>query len=154
VCSVADTLALFGDRYSLAIVRELFYGNHRFVDLVEYVAAPRSVLASRLSTLLDAGVVLRRQYSERPPRDEYLLTEAGRALAPVLLALKQWGDRWCRDGQQTAVFAHSCGDELDAVTVCRVCREPVHFVELEVVGGSNPPTITPADSDIGRSTAE
>ena len=95
-CSVTDALRLFGDRYSLAIVRELFYGNRRFVDLVAQVAAPRSVLASRLSSLVDAGVIERRMYSHRPPRDEYVLTAAGIDLAPVLLALKQWGDKWCR----------------------------------------------------------
>ena len=91
-CSITDALAVLGDRYSLAIVRELFYGNRRFVDLVAQVAAPRSLLASRLSTLVETGVVARRQYSERPPRDEYVLTDAGRALAPVLLTLKEWGD--------------------------------------------------------------
>jgi DNA-binding HxlR family transcriptional regulator len=141
VCSITDALAVLGDRYSLAIVRELFYGNRRFVDLVTQVAAPRSVLASRLATMFDAGVIARRQYSEHPPRDEYVLTAAGRDLAPVLLALKQWGDRWCRDGEPTALFTHACGAELRAVTTCASCGEEVLFDHLAVAGGTNPPLI-------------
>ena len=138
---MTDALALVGDRYSLAIVRELFYGNRRFIELVEQVAAPRSVLASRLATLTEADVTERRRYSERPPRDEYVLTAAGRDLAPVLLALKQWGDRWCRDGEPTVVFTHDCGAELRTVTTCASCHREVLFGDLAVTGGSNPPEI-------------
>lgn len=138
---MTDALSVLGDRYTLAIVRELFYGNRRFVDLVGQVAAPRSVLASRLSALVDAGVIERRQYSHRPPRDEYVLTAAGNDLAPVLLALKEWGDKWCRNGEPTAVFKHDCGAELHTVSVCAECAAAVDFGGLEVVGGSHPPQI-------------
>ena len=134
-------LAVVGDRYSLAIVRELFYGNRRFVELVEQVAAPRTVLARRLTTLISAGVIHRRRYSEHPPRDEYLLTDAGRALAPVLLALKGWGDRWLRHGDQTTVFTHVCGSELQATMVCAHCSDEVRFEDLVVTGGTHPPAI-------------
>jgi DNA-binding HxlR family transcriptional regulator len=144
VCSVTDALAAVGDRYTLAIVRELFYGNSRFIDLAAQVGAPRSVLASRLTRLLEAGVVHRRRYSEHPPRDQYLLTDAGRELAPVLLALKQWGDRWCRDGVQTTEFTHRCGAPLNAVMVCGACGEPVEFGDLAITGGTHPPTIREA----------
>jgi DNA-binding HxlR family transcriptional regulator len=143
---VSDALSTVGERYSLEIVRELFYGNTRFVDLVAQLAAPRSVLSSRLSRLEEAGVVRRRRYSERPPRDEYLLTAAGRDLAPVLLALKQGGDRWCRRGVQTAEFTHDCGALLHARIVCASCGKPVQFEDLTVSGGTHPPTIA-ADPD-------
>jgi DNA-binding HxlR family transcriptional regulator len=136
---VNDALAVLGDRYTLSIVRELFYGNHRFGSLVEQLGAPRSVLSGRLSRLERTGVVVRHRYSEHPPRDEYLLTDAGRELVPLLLALKQWGDRHCRDGEQTAVFTHVCGAELSAVTVCAACGEPVEFSDLRVTGGTHPP---------------
>ena len=141
-CSITDALAVLGDRYSLAIVRELFYGNRRFVDLVAHVAAPRSLLASRLATLVETGVVARRQYSERPPRDEYVLTDAGRGLAPVLLTLKEWSDTWCRGGEPTAIFRHDCGAEMHAVASCASCGKEIGFESLEVVGGTNPPQIT------------
>jgi DNA-binding HxlR family transcriptional regulator len=138
---VTDALGVVGDRYSLAIIRELFYGNRRFVEIVAEVAAPRSVLTARLNDLVDAGVIGRRQYSERPPRDEYVLTEAGRDLAPVLLALKQWGDRWCRGGAATAIFRHSCGELLQGVMACVACGKVIDFADLEVVGGTNPPLV-------------
>jgi DNA-binding HxlR family transcriptional regulator len=141
VCSVTDALDVLGDRYTLSIVRELFYGNHRFGSLVALLGAPRSVLSRRLSRLERTGVIARRRYSEHPPRDEYLLTEAGRELAPLLLALKQWGDRYCRDGEQTAVFTHACGAELRTETVCAACGEPVDFSDLRVTGGTHPPAI-------------
>ncbi|NYE96356.1 DNA-binding HxlR family transcriptional regulator [Psychromicrobium silvestre] len=140
-CSITDALAVLGDRYSLAIVRELFYGNRRFVDLIAQLAAPRSLLASRLSTLVEVGVIERRQYSQRPPRDEYVLTAAGRDLMPVLLALKEWGDNWCRGGEQTAIFRHDCGAELHAVATCASCGAEIEFENLEVIGGTNPPDI-------------
>lgn len=141
VCSVTDALAVVGDRYTLELVRELFYGNRRFVEVVAQLGAPRSVLSARLTKLVDAGVVTTRQYSERPPREEYLLTEAGRDLAPVLLAVKQWGDKWCREGAQTAEFTHSCGAVLDVRPCCAACGEEVAFEDLTVTGGTNPPLV-------------
>ena len=140
-CSVGDALASVGDRYTLEIVRELFYGNHRFVDLIAQLGAPRSVLSNRLSRLHTAGVIERRRYSEHPPRDEYVLTDAGRDLAPVLLALKEWGDRWCRGGIQTAEFTHHCGAQLHAEITCASCGEPIAFEDLTITGGTHPPTI-------------
>jgi DNA-binding HxlR family transcriptional regulator len=140
-CSVSDALDAVGDRYTLEIVRELFYGNHRFVDLLAQVGAPRSVLSSRLSRLHQAGVIQRRRYSDHPPREEYVLTDAGRELAPVLLALKQWGDRWRRDGVQTAEFTHNCGAQLHAQIVCEACGTPIEFEDLTVTGGTHPPAI-------------
>jgi DNA-binding HxlR family transcriptional regulator len=138
---VTDALDVVGDRYSLAIVRELFYGNRRFVELVEEVAAPRSVLTARLNDLVANGVIERRRYSERPPRDKYVLTAAGLDLAPVLLALKQWGDTWCRGGEPSAIFRHTCNANLLPRTCCATCGQPVQFDELEVVGGTSPPMI-------------
>lgn len=140
-CTVTDALALVGDRYSLELIRELFYGNRRFVDLAAQLGAPRSVLSSRLDKLCAAGVIVRSRYSERPPRDEYMLTDAGRDLAPVLLALKQWGDRWCRHGVQTVEFTHRCGAQLQTQTACSACHESVRFEDLTITGGSHPPQI-------------
>ncbi|GAF48323.1 winged helix-turn-helix transcriptional regulator [Rhodococcus wratislaviensis] len=133
---------MIGDRYTLEIARELFYGNHRFTDMAAQLGAPRSVLSNRLAKLCDAGVIRRRQYSDRPPREEYLLTESGRDLVPLLLALKQWGDRWCRGDVQTVEFTHRCGDQLHVETVCSACRKTVQFEDLTVSGGTHPPTLT------------
>ena len=70
--------------------REIRYGHTRFQDIAMSTGAPRDVLTARLRKLEQAGVIERRQYSQRPPRHEYLLTDAGQALRPILLALKEW----------------------------------------------------------------
>jgi DNA-binding HxlR family transcriptional regulator len=92
VCPIADALEVVGDRWSLLILRELGFGVHRFNDIRANTGAPRETLTTRLRELEDAGVIARRRYSERPPRDEYFLTDAGSAINPVLRALRQWGE--------------------------------------------------------------
>jgi DNA-binding HxlR family transcriptional regulator len=91
---VADALEIVGDRWSLLILRELRFGVHRFNDIRVNTGAPRDTLTTRLRQLEDDGVIARRRYCERPPRDEYVLTEAGRALSPVLRSLRHWGERY------------------------------------------------------------
>jgi DNA-binding HxlR family transcriptional regulator len=94
VCSIADALEIVGDRWSLLVLRELAFGVGRFNDIRQNTGAPRETLALRLRKLEDSGVIARRRYSERPPRDEYVLTESGEALAPVLRSLREWGERY------------------------------------------------------------
>jgi DNA-binding HxlR family transcriptional regulator len=94
VCSIADALELVGDRWSLLILRELGFGVRRFNDIRVNVGAPRETLTSRLRKLEEVGVITRRRYSEHPPRDEYVLTDAGEALSPVLRSLREWGERY------------------------------------------------------------
>jgi len=94
ICPIADALGLVGERYSLLVLRELSFGVHRFNDIRHNTGAPRETLAGRLRKLEDAGVIERRRYNEHPPRDEYVLTEAGTALVPVLRQLRIWGERY------------------------------------------------------------
>ena len=93
-CAIADALDLVGDRWSLLVLRELALGVHRFNEIHQNTGAPRETLAARLHKLEDAGIIGRRQYSQRPPRDEYVLTDAGRALMPVLRSLRKWGEQY------------------------------------------------------------
>ena len=127
-CSAAAALHLVGERWALLAVRELFYGNHRFDQLVRNTGAPRDRLAVRLRALEEAGVVERRRYSERPERFEYHLTTAGRDLSEVVRALIVWGDKWAVDEPPVAIVHRVPGHEdheVDAVAVCRVCGEAV-----------------------------
>src|SRR6266516_2326119 len=96
VCSVARTLDVIGERWSLLVLREVFLGVRRFESIREATGAPRAVLADRLRSLVDAGVLVRREYREdgARTRHEYRLTEAGRELQPALTALMQWGDKY------------------------------------------------------------
>ncbi|CAN5801058.1 hypothetical protein BH09ACT7_BH09ACT7_46540 [soil metagenome] len=83
---------MVGDRWSLLALRELFLGVTRFNDIQANTGAPRASLIARLRALEAAGLVARRRYSEHPPRDDYVLTDAGQDLAPVLGALRVWGE--------------------------------------------------------------
>jgi DNA-binding HxlR family transcriptional regulator len=109
VCAIADALELVGDRWSLLVLRELNFEVTRFNDIRENTGAPRETLTARLRKLEDAGVITRRRYSEHPPRDEYLLTEAGEALIPVLRSLRIWGEQYAtpvvRDQPQSSAVA-------------------------------------------------
>lgn len=93
VCPIADALDVVGERWSLLILRELRFGVLRFKDIQVNTGAPKETLALRLRKLEQAGLIERRRYSERPPRDEYVLTESGQELSPVLQALRKWGER-------------------------------------------------------------
>lgn len=93
-CAIADALELVGERWSLLVLREVSGGFHRFAEIQRFTGAPRETLALRLRSLEEAGLIERRRYTEHPPRDEYHLTEAGRALQPALAALREWGERY------------------------------------------------------------
>jgi DNA-binding HxlR family transcriptional regulator len=130
-CSVAAALRLVGDKWTLLIVRELLFGNHRFDQLARNTGAPRDRLAARLHSLQTANLVARRRYYEHPERFEYHLTEAGRELGPILDTLRQWGDKWVVE-QPPMVVRHSCGHELAAVSRCRECGEQIREADLTI----------------------
>lgn len=90
-CPIAAALEQVGERWSLLVVREIWFGQHRFTDIVRGTGAPRDRVAARLRTLEQVGVVERREYSTTPPRSDYHLTEAGWDLVPVLRLLLDWG---------------------------------------------------------------
>ncbi|MET9479676.1 helix-turn-helix domain-containing protein [Streptomyces sp. NPDC006638] len=139
-CSLAASLDVLGERWSLLAIREMGYGVHRFGRIAGYTGASRDILADRLRKLEAAGVIERRQYSEHPPRYEYHLTEAGRELHPVLLSLFQWGDKWAVE-EPALTLRHTCGHRLEVDHVCRHCGGPVGrgTVEARVSRGQDTP---------------
>jgi DNA-binding HxlR family transcriptional regulator len=125
-CSVARTLEVVGEKWALLALREVFLGNRRFDEMVRRIGAPRDTLAARLRSLVGAGILERRQYSEHPARHEYRLTTAGQELYPVILTLMRWGDEHLADdGKPPMVLEHACGHRLVAQVVCEACGEPV-----------------------------
>lgn len=118
-CSIARALDLIGEKWALLAIREISFGNRRFNEIARNTGAPRDRLAARLHSLVEAGILERREYQSTPPRAEYRLTAAGRDLAPVFHALVAWGDRWVSD-EPPATLMH--GDhEFGPVQVCRQC---------------------------------
>jgi DNA-binding HxlR family transcriptional regulator len=93
-CSVARSLELIGERWSLLVIRDVFLGHRRFDEIQSSLGIARNVLASRLGRLMDEGILEKRPYQERPVRYEYFLTEKGLDLWPVLVALMAYGDKY------------------------------------------------------------
>lgn len=119
-CSVADALAVLGERWALLALREVFLGVRRFDEIQANTGAPRSVLTRRLVMLVEADVLERRTYQAQGERQraEYVLTDAGRELQPVITALMQWGDAHIADRPPLAVTHRDCGAPVRAVLTC------------------------------------
>jgi DNA-binding HxlR family transcriptional regulator len=128
-CTIAASLAVLGEKWSLLVVRELAIGVHRFEGIAANTGAPRDILTNRLRKLEAEGVVEKRLYQERPERYEYHLTKAGRELRPILLALAEWGDRWT-DEHTRARYVHECGHELSLQHTCAACGGEVTGFDL------------------------
>ena len=124
-CSIARTLGILGDRWTLLIIREAFSGVRRFDDFRRHLEIARNVLTARLQRLVDAGVLVQRQYQDSPPRSEYRLTEAGRDLHGVLITLMQWGDRWLAGdpGPPLRIEHLACGRLTEARLTCEHCGD-------------------------------
>ncbi|HCR1275103.1 TPA: winged helix-turn-helix transcriptional regulator [Pseudomonas aeruginosa] len=136
-CSMARSLAILGDRWTLPILRNCFLGMRRFDEFQASLGVTRQVLADRLSRLVEAGALKKVPYQERPPRYEYRLTEMGHDLHPVLLALANWGDRWLDEGRGAPVeYVHkACGHKFRPTMVCPECGEPVGSRDVTAVPG-------------------
>jgi DNA-binding HxlR family transcriptional regulator len=93
VCPIADALDIVGERWTLLVLRELAFGVTRFKEIQVNTGAPRETLSLRLRKLEDCRLIERRRYCDHPPRDEYVLTQAGQDLQPVLRSLREWGER-------------------------------------------------------------
>ena len=126
-CSVARTLELVGERWTLLIIREAFLGVRRFDAFQSRLGIARNLLATRLTRLVDNGILERRRYQERPPRDEYRLTQKGEDLFPALAALMAWGDRYTTgpEGPPTLLTHRGCGEVTIPGTVCSACNAPI-----------------------------
>ena len=123
VCSIARALEAVGERWSLLIVRNaLFAGSTRFSDFQRSLGIAPNILKTRLDGFVDAGIMRRQQYSEQPELFEYRLTEKGRDLAPALIALTEWGDRWAAPDGPPILYRHSaCGSPVTSEVVCATC---------------------------------
>jgi len=121
-CSIARTLELIGERWTLLIVRDAFMGTHRFEEFQRNLGVARNVLQTRLIRLVDGGILRRVRYQERPERFEYRLTRKGVDLWPVLVALLKWGDVHGGAPGPPVVLEHrDCGGAVDDRRRCVRC---------------------------------
>jgi DNA-binding HxlR family transcriptional regulator len=124
-CSIARSLSIVGDRWTLLVLRDCFLGARRFDDFRASLDLSPHLLSTRLRALVDAGVLERRPYQEKPRRDEYRLTEKGRDLYPVIAGLVRWGDRWLadEDGPPVTLVHRGCGHAMTPTLVCSECGD-------------------------------
>jgi DNA-binding HxlR family transcriptional regulator len=138
-CSIARALDVVGEWWSLLVIRDVFLGVRRFEAIQADLGIARNVLSDRLTTLVDRGVLARRRYQEHPERFEYVLTEMGRDLVPVLLALMRWGDRWLSpDGPPMLLVHRDCGGTVVAAgggDRCERCGATVGPQSLRLARG-------------------
>jgi DNA-binding HxlR family transcriptional regulator len=136
-CSIARTLDVVGERWTLLILRDLFVGISRFDAIQDDLGVSRKVLTERLDALLHRGVVEREPYQHNPPRYDYRLTEKGQDLAAVMVAMIAWGDRWeAGDEGPPVLLRHErCGQFAEAVPVCSACGEQLDPAEVTPVPG-------------------
>lgn len=126
-CSVARTLDVVGERWTLLVVRDAFNGKRRFEEFAQSLPIARNILTARLNTLVEHGILAREPYQQRPERFEYRLTDAGRELYPVIIGLLQWGDRHLAGeaGPPLEVTHKNCGGHPEARVVCPDCGDEV-----------------------------
>jgi DNA-binding HxlR family transcriptional regulator len=126
VCSIDEAMRVLGEKWAMVAMRELTFGHHRFDEIVFNTGAPRDILAARLRTLEEAGLVVKRTYSERPVRYEYLLSASGENLFGVLHMIRDWGDRNVRDDPENITrFIHNGDHEFHPEMTCATCGEIV-----------------------------
>jgi DNA-binding HxlR family transcriptional regulator len=135
-CPIARSLERVGEWWSILILRDAFHGLTRFDQFEESLGIAPNILARRLNSLVEVGLLERRRYSERPPRDEYVLTESGRDFRPVLWALLAWGNRhFAPEGKSVVIVDSRTGEEADPVVVDRKSGRPLVAPDFRSAAG-------------------
>ncbi|WP_312165157.1 helix-turn-helix domain-containing protein [Phenylobacterium sp.] len=136
-CSVARSVAVIGDRWTLMILRDCFLGVRRFEAFQERLGISRTIISDRLKLLTEEGVLRRTPYQDHPTRFEYRLTDKGLALHPVIMAIVHWGDRhYAGEAGPPLLHRHKgCGCDFHPVQTCSECGEPVQAREVETRPG-------------------
>lgn len=136
-CSVARTVSIIGDRWTILILRDCFNGSKRFDAFQTSLGISRTIVTDRLNLLVNEGVLEKCLYEERPARYEYRLTEKGLDLYPVLLSFFGWGDKYYSgEAGPPLLFRHkTCGHEFQTRHVCSECGEDLKPKEVEVRPG-------------------
>jgi DNA-binding HxlR family transcriptional regulator len=135
-CPIARAAEEVGEGWSLLILRNAFLGARTFQEFEERLGIVASTLARRLAALCERGLLVRRQYQSKPARDEYVLSEKGLDLLPVLMALAAWGNRWlARDGAWLVPVDLESGAPIEPILVDRRTARPLRAGDIGLVAG-------------------
>lgn len=142
-CSVARTLAVIGDRWTLMVLRDLFLGANRFESFRESLGISRTILTERLNLLESEGVVQKQAYQDKPLRYEYHLTKKGIDLYPVIITIVGWGDKYYAGGKGPPLVQRhkTCGHDFHGVLHCSECGEALNPFDTEPRIGDDYPEL-------------
>ena len=151
-CSIARTASVVGDRWTILIIRDAFLGLRRFESIQRDLGLTPHRLSDRLRKLVSDGILRRVPYEDRPPRFEYLLTEKGLDLYPLIVVMMEWGDRWMAGtaGAPVELVHRPCGHPIRPRLTCPDCRVKIEPREMSarpgpalkrhgMPGSANPP---------------
>lgn len=149
VCSIAQSLEVIGERWSLLIVRDVLNGNRRFSEIQASLGVARNVLSARLQRLVAEGILERRAYQESPERFEYFLTEKGLDLWPALIALLNWGDRYSSgpEGPPKIIVHKVCGGRVSERGICEACGQVLNARDARQTPGPGSPLALAGDAE-------
>jgi DNA-binding HxlR family transcriptional regulator len=135
---MARAMGIVGDRWSILILREAYYGTKRFDEFEYYIGVAPNILSNRLKKFIDAGLMTRVPLPEHSTRYDYVLTEKGRDFFPAYLALKKWGDDWLAEpeGPQVVFRDRAADCEIDYPKLLAASGKPLRLEDIEVVAGS------------------
>jgi DNA-binding HxlR family transcriptional regulator len=133
VCPIGRALTRMGDGWSMMILRDAGYGITRFDQFRTSLGIAPNILTRRLAALVDHGLLEKRRYSEHPPRDDYVLTPAGQALLPILMALGAWGRDHCGEVPSTYAQDVQTGAMIEPIVVDRATGRPLAQIEMRMV---------------------
>jgi DNA-binding HxlR family transcriptional regulator len=136
-CSMARAMAVVGDRWSILILREAYYGTRRFDEFEYYIGVAPNILSNRLRRFVDAGIMRRVPLPEHSSRYDYVLTDKGRDFFPAYLALKKWGDDWLAEpeGPQVVFRERAGGRAIECPRLLTSDGKPLRLEDVEVVAG-------------------
>ena len=144
-CSIARSFAVFGDPWKALVIRDVHLGLNRFDQFVDDLGVSRKVLTERLNDMIDDQLLERVRYQDHPPRYDYVLTERGRDVVPIVLAAMAWGDRWLAGTEGVPAIPihadHVCTIEI----VCSTCQQSIDANDITAAVG--------AGAQPGRGTA-
>lgn len=149
-CSLARAVDVFGDSWTLLIVRDAMQGLARFDEFQRSLNIARNTLSDRLAKLVESGVMVKQFYQDNPPRYEYVLTEMGRDFFPVLATILTWGDKWLDNGGGAPVSLQhrDAGHTIATQVVCAQCGEAVAHEDITFCVGPGYPDDVPAELDM------
>lgn len=127
ICPIARSLEHVGEWWNILILRDAMHGISKFDDFQDNLGIAASTLTRRLNGMVDAGLLEKRQYCEKPPRYEYLITQKGLDFRPVLLTIMQWGNKYyADDAKKILLMDTQTGKPVDLMLLDRVTHEEIN----------------------------